>query len=692
MPIIETAADAKALVDGMWRDHARIEEFRAIRDRRMDETLGAFKNVLAGQLQENFVPYQSPEPDHEIQVLKHLMASNVSEIEVIATSNDRGLGRQPQQLEDALEALDASLFPIRVSLDECDGILGDGVTVLSLERIAGSPELAKYADPDALKEGAEGITAETEFEEDAELDDAPQAQYNRAYQDALKADQAKPAADQGQLDPHEVAYGRVTDNARMADGLRWRVRVVDILTFAAFMGDDPIRPEYGCERGTMLRNPALKVLKNYGVDLVDGRWVLTRRGQDTDNSAVGSEIVPQRDRSTLGKSADTVDFWKIRTRDGTYLYLEHMDGKNGLDGQPGVILETENEFGGKSCGYYILAGNTKNRGNFDDRYDSPILAMLVETQHMNFLRSAMLAQAYAEASRDVYQTDNPPAVAPADPSQETKSVQPKDGSTPPVAMGKVERIPDTGIELVKVHEVLEQNLDRYRSRELLAGTGSSSETGIHLARLQTQLLTQLTPFQTMRAETRKMILQDFLVYVITSGERCVIPFLPDAMPDGKKVAQPREITPKLARLPVVLRYTIGADTPESKYARIQMSQQQTEFGTISMQTHMENSGVKDPAAERRLIAKDSVRQAMIGTAKQPGFIGTQVTELLTQYTKQRLEENLGPLAPPPAPPGPPGGGLPGPAIPAEGGGQTPVQTAPTTNGVPVAPGAAPVPA
>lgn len=693
---IADAAAAKKLADAIHKPKDRIIEFRKVRDRQMEDLLNDFKAMLPEKMQQHFVPYQSAEPEHEIQVLKHITVSNVSEIQVIATSKDRGLGKRPQELEDALIALDEALWPQQVALDELDGMFGDGWVGVSLEKIQGSPALSQFSDSAALKaemETAAEDATDTTTEADP-YDDAPAAQYARAYQDAL------PAADNTDH-AHELAYGTVTDNARMADGLRWQIRVIESLTFDPWLGPDG-RVQKAVEQGEIELNPCIETYAEYGLGISeDGkRFTLTENGSDAPDAGdpLGAVTVPLREHGGGGVpgGGKMVKYMQIRTLEETIVYLEHPGRSTAAD--PGCIIRFPNPFGGKSTGYYIIAGNTKLRGNPVDRYDPPILPLLVETQHLNMVKSAMLAMAYAEASRDLYQEANPSPVQPADASRETKSIQTKDGAAPPVAMGTVQRLPETGIDMKVVLEMIETTLDRFRSRELLAGSGSSSETGVHLARLQTQLLTQLVPYQVSRATTRKQILQDFLLFVLASGERVVIPWLPQ---DQERVAQPREITPAHARLPVVIRYTLGADTPESKAAREQMSQQQTEFGTISMETHMENAGVKDPEAERRLIAKDAVRAKMIGTAKEGGFLVNTVADLLDQYVKAGLAARLGPVNPiapivppidPNAPPpvdttAPPPAAM-GAGIPADGGGVSPVQMGPA--GVPIAAGALPV--
>jgi hypothetical protein len=340
-----------------------------------------------------------------------------------------------------------------------------------------------------------------------------------------------------------------------------------------------------------------------------------------------------------------VTWTRVATRERVCILVEHVE--ESTEDDPGAVLEFDNPMAQASeSGYFIVGGDRKVRGTFEQRYQPPILGALVEAQNIAYVRSALLSQALAEAARTPYQADDGSAmVPPLDSTQEQKSKTVKDGTTPPMLRGQILRVPDTGLNLVQLDDLLDKRMERYRSREFFSGTGSSSETGIHLARTQTAFLTHMVPYQVMRASARKRILQALLKVWAAGKETVYIPFLPGEGRGASKeirVVKPREITPEMAKMPVDLRITIGAESPETKYAREQAVRENVNFGLYGMTTGRETIGVKNPTEEVRKMAIDNLVFNALGTKDGPGW----AVQYLSARIKQRTEEYLNASMPP----------------------------------------------
>lgn len=631
MPRLETAADVIKLRDQMRTDKARLVSRRQILDGRLPQ-MAAFKAMLADHVQKAFMEYQDPVPGEELFTIIDLMVANQAEIKVLVRSTEQPLINAGQRLEYALEALDERLFPITTQIDECH-FMGEGYQVLSLEPLPGGEHIAQYGDHESLR-----AYAEEERDEEDDEDDGPEARYRRAYR---------------QHGDHEKAYDAVTREALINDGLRMRVRVVNSMTFDCFEGDEEGQIAIGMEYGQKPLNPLLQAFEDYGLRREGGRLVLDGGGTSPSYSALGAVTLPPV--ATMGgtdatdEMGELVGWTMIRTHEQTVVLIEHPAHSDPKD--PGVLFTFDNLFGGKSTGYYLISGDKLPRERFEDRYRPPLWALMHDSQRVSLLSTAYQTMALEEATRDVYVQDvRGMAIQPHDASEESKAPRAVDGDrSPVVAGGEVKRVAETGIKLEEATRLAIELRDRHTMSEFFVGSGSSSETGVHLARLQTALLTKMTPYQIKRAAVHKRILQDVLCMVRHTGETVMIPYLPKTADPDSRTMEIREITPKLAKLPIDIQYTIGADTPQSDYARMQVSGEQMQLGTWSMSTHRENSGVKDPAREVKLIAIDNIVREYVGTADQPGRLATQVASILDRYTKAKIEQQYGPLPPEPMP-------------------------------------------
>lgn len=674
--MIETVEDAKRLKARLQTDHRRLVEWRRVRDRRMDNeggVLDTLARALAEPLQAAFVPYQSAEPEFELMRRKHILVSNPVEIEVISKSGDRQVVELAQRLEEADEAILEALFPMTVQLLECDALLGDDRVVLALDKLPPPSRVAEYADRRALEEYAEAEGGDDDGEEDT-----PRGRYRAAYR---------------RTGSHTKAYADVYDDAARDGPLRYRVRVVDGATFDCFEDEDGVA--IGMETGRVPLAPTLQALQGYGLRQEGDRIVLTREGESTGEAAAGWPVIPEVDTGE-GDSGDleTIEYTQIRTRTECVMLLEHprLEDESGARGA--ALIRYPNFFAPKSTGYYVAYGVEKLRGTREDRSVPPILGLLVEAQLEAVVVSAWSAMALEEAMREPYVArPNQPAVTALDPTQQP-TVAPARRGAAPVVQGEILRPETTGVKMAELREWVHTQLDRYRSREFFSGSGSSSETGIHLARLQTAYLTEMQPFQVKRAELRKRILLDIHHATAMDGLTLYVPWVPTGSrhgDEGVRVAEPREITAEMARLPVDIRVTIGAESPETKYAREQASRAEVDFGARSLLTHMETTGVKDPAFELKRIAKSSIiRDALVGAGGEPGWAVTMVRSAIEQRVQAWLDAKF-----PPPVAGPPvadAGALPadegtGPGVVPPGAARfTPaVQTDPQT-GAPVAPG------
>ncbi len=661
MPIIDNLEDAKRLRDRMKSANeqtvSRINEWRSVRDRQMDDVLNSVKAILPERSAALFIPVQSQEPDDEIQARKHVLASNEAEIEVLLRAKNPRYIRLAQDFQDALEALNEALFPIELQLDECDGFLGDGRTIIALDYMGVGPELAKYgdraslqaaaeayavrgggiADPEEAGEDAAEEKAETPAQESAEEsaepadyadeDDSPEATYARAYVDAGM--------------DHEKAYAAVTAEAMTLDGLRYRLRVLDTTTFADFQDIDGIST--GMEDGEIDIHPALDALEQYGVEKRGTQLVLTRDGTPTDDSAVGTDIAPLAAQGvlTITEGASRVRYTQIRTREQIVIIVD-LPGNATRDGE-GIFITQDTPLDDHT-GYFEIEGDTKLRAA--DRRCQPVALGLFEThQRGNMLKSAALAMSIEEATRDVYQPTAVAGAQPVDPTQELKAQPVVNGQVAP-EVPALARVETTGIEIDKLIEMLDQETNRYRMHEFFAGSGDSGETGIHLARLQTAYQLRLQPYQTKRARARKEVLQAVVKAGLKSGLSIYIPFLPKesrGVDEGIRVAEPRIITPEMAQLPADMRVVIGAESEETKYAAMQMSQTATGFGTWSMTQHMLNCGVKDPHAMEAQILEDNIVRDAVGTTEAPGWM----MGFARQQTEQALTTLIQSLLPRP---------------------------------------------
>lgn len=638
MAYFDSVADVKALRAALQDDEIKdqIRAWRAVRDRANDDVLNSFAAVLPENVRRVFVPYQSQEPDDEVQARKAILASNTASIEVVAKSNDPKIIKRAQSYERVLEAIEESLFPIEFQLLECDGFLGDGETIIALDKLPAGRALAEYGDADGAEDGSRRRELE-QFAESEDPDDddlSPRARYRDAYR---------------QFGDHEAAYKHVTEDAQRNDGLTWRARIIDRLVFDDFEGPDGI--EIGMESGQMALNPALSALEAYGVQRVDNRLVLKTDGRATNEPALAGDVLPDAMGSVTLDAGATVQYTQIRTRDCTVILVEGMPEAP----EDGIVIQFDNPLAGRGCGYYRIAGDTKARAARKHRYQPVVLGALVEGQLLSILVSAMLAMAIAEAAREkVIERDDQAPQARGIDAPKPATAKTEQGRPVPSVRGRLVREPSTDIDLMQLREIIDASMERYRSREFFSGSGSTSETGIHLARLQTAYRTKLAPHQAKRAKFRKQVLQDITAAVAAEGRALYVPRLPkDARrpEDGIRVAEILELTPEMARLPVEVIVTIGAESEETKYAAMQVSRAEVQFGARSMTTHMEATGTKDPAAEMKRILRDNTVFQAIGTPEQPGWLPAVITEQVRRSAEEYIASLLPPApAPPPADP------------------------------------------
>lgn len=644
MPKLETEADIKTLRAQLrTQSHTRIPQYRQIIDRRMD-TLEAVKSVLSPDYQKAWVPYQSGAPAKSLYRLTHIMASNASEIRYKARSTDPSRIKAVQEHEDGHEALDPLLFPIVVRR-KMYAFLGDSYTVVAVDVQPNESKLADYADREGLQGGVD--------DEYDEGDTAPKAKYARAY---AGTDAAKSTTER-----HEAAYDAVTEEAYLAEGVGVRVRVVDPLTFWGFQTDEePCLFAVGMETGRKQLNPLLKALKDFGVVEIDGCLYIEKDGEHVTTQSykalgVGmiadSQSAPERSQEYEYGTGENeyVEYTQVRTTEETVIYIENPSGKqNDTNGEHGILIRVPNLFGQRFTGYFLIEGDAKLRsGDIEERYDPPLLNLINEAQQYNITRSIYQAMSMAEGTRSVYQyieNQASGAVEPHDSTQETKSATPTEGEPIPQASGKVLRVEGFGQKMEALLQHALEELQRSEPTEIWGGTGSSSETGIAIARRETALLTELTPYQANVATVCKLIHMAVDQYVVASGEPIKLAYLPQ---DAGKETKPelREITPESAQLPMDMDYTIGSDTPESKQGRELLSRQRYVDQIIGKMDYMEDIGIKDPVATEQRWMEDALVNGAMPVVSQT------FQEVIATYTKAAAQAALGPL--PPAPPAPP---------------------------------------
>lgn len=694
-----TPEQIRKLRDRLKTEKELLRSWRRTRDRREDERLNAFARFLGPAFKDAFTPYQSPEPDQEIQRRKHILVSNPMELEVIARS--RKDAAKAQQLENALEAIADALFTPKVNADECDAILGDGAAILMLERREGKAlapyanrtALARAVDPDYQDEGAAEDAADL-----AEPEETAIAAYSEAYR---------------KHGDHAKAYDEVTQQAQAEEGLLWCVKVIDREVFDGFEHEDGQTFRIAMIDGKVPLNPLLKTLEGYGVRREGNRFVLTEDRKPAGQPALGSILQPADEHDLDLDAGQLVRCTRIIRPDKVCIYVEDLDVEESGSTRPdsGVVVEFDNPLAGVGTGVYIVPGDSRTRGGtLEERYKPAVLGMLVEADILNLVNTAWLTMLFEEASRPPYQqvAENQGLPPPADATRETKAQRVQDGRTPALVRGELRRAETLGVNIGEVRSLLEQQIGRYRSDDFFAGSGSAGEAGIHLARIQTAFLTQMAPIQERRAETRRRILMDLMQAVAITGEPIYCHATPrDRRPadaGGVRIEEARALTPELAKLPVDVRVTIGADSPETKYAREQAVRANVEFGLYGMTTGMELLGVKDPDAERKRMAVDAMVFDALGTPKAPGW----AIQYARDRIQRRIDAYLDAQFPPPEPPGPtvPAGAPPGtpemippPAaqpmsVPQGVGALPPGAARPnppvqTQNGVPVAPGALP---
>lgn len=618
----------------------RIPQYREIVDCNM-ASLAALKAVLAPDFQKAFVAYQTGAPAKIMFRMTNIMASNQSEIRFKARSTDPGVISKVQKHEHGHEALDPLLFPITVRR-RMYSFLADSYTVVALDVNPKPGALAGYADRDELQSYAEEkLDAEPEGDE-------PKSRYRRAYQ------RTKP--EKSVAERREDAYEAATTDAMLEDGVSVRARVIDPLTFKGWQTDeDPCRFALGMEYGRKQLNPLLEALSGFGVVEHDGCLYIEgdgkgEKGDSASYKALGMGMIAdvQSEPHANEASDEYVDYIQFRDMEETVIYVGNPKGKvRSGDGEPGILIRVPNLFGNLSTGYYLIEGDPKLRsGDIEARYDPPLRNLLVEAQHYNITRSTWSAMAMAEGTRGLYQFEETPSarpIDPHDPTQETKSSQPEDGQPLPVAAGKVLRVEGFGqaIEHLLQHSI--EEMHAAEPTDIWGGTGASSETGIAIARRETALLTELTPYQANVATVCKYVHIDVDRYVAESGETIKLAYLAE----GADKPEIREISPETAKLAMDMDYTIGSDTPESKYAAEQMSMQRVAQGVYGMSEHRENIGIKDPSATENRMAEDRLVSLLLGSTEQPGIIDETYRTVMSAYAKATLEQEFGP---PPVPP------------------------------------------
>lgn len=673
MPQIKDAAACKQLAERLKkRQHVRIPEFRQIIDRAMPSLL-AIRDSLAPDYQKTFIPYMTGAPAKVAYRLTNIMASNQSEIRYKARSTEPTKISAVQRHEHGHEALDPLLFPITVRR-KFYSFLTDGYTVVALDVTPKPGALAGYADREKLQQYAESDTEDDEA-------DTPESSYRRAYK---RTDQKRTAAER-----HEDAYDAATSEALIADGCSARVRVPDPLTFKGFQtDDDPCRFALGMEYGKKQLNPLLDALEDFGVKVDNGILWIDSKGKKTKSAsyrALGVGMIADSQSATDGD--EYVEYTQIRTCEETLILIENVKGAKDKDGQPGILIRVPNLFGGKSTGYYLIEGDAKLRsGDLEDRYDPPLLNLMNEAQHYSITRTGWEAMALAEMTRAPYildESDGSERVMAHDPTQETKVAHAEDGAALPVSTGEVKRMEGFGQKMEALLEHAMQEMQRSEPTDIWGGTGSSSETGIAIARRETALLTELTPYQANVATVCKYIHIDVDQYIVSTSETMKFAYLPDSSSERKP--ELREITPETAKLAMDMDYTIGSDTPESKYAAEQMAIARRDSGVWGDTDMREAIGIKDPDATEKQMAIDRLMRLLLGTNETPGIVDDAFSSIMVQYAKAALEKELGPLPEPALPPQP---GMPAAGGAPMNGAAPPTQTLPVQSNQP--PGSVPV--
>ena len=670
MPVL-TAKEAQALRDKLNVPLVRVPQYRQIIDQRMT-TLDAFKSVLAPDYQAAWVPAQTGSPNKALFRLTNIMAANPHEFAAVVKSTDQSEVNLGQDYEDAHVAIDELIFTTETKR-KLRGFLGDSYGVVAVDIKPTREVLAKYADREGLEAYAES---------DDEEDDEPKQKYRKRYRAINDADAAKGKPRQPR-EVHEDAYDAVTTDAMLADGLCVTVRVPDITTFRGFQTDgDPHCFAIGMEFGQKQLNPLLEALGGYGLKVRDGLLYIEDEGDKRKRSrtasyeALGVGMIAES-QSATGAGEVRVGYCQIRTCEETLILIEHPKGKKGADGEPGVLIRVDNLFGGKYTGYFLIEGDAKTRsGSLEDRYEPPLKALITEAQHYNLLRSAYEAMGIEEATRAPYVPMEAGGGIEPDTTQETKSKQPQDG-VPQVA-GEIKRIETTG---AKLQEILDHSTQELRGHEPLlgfTGTVQAGESGQHLARAQTAHQMELTPYQANVAEVCKRVHQCIDAYVIATGETIKIAYVPEQEGEKRSKAEVRELTPKMAKLPIDIVYKIGSRTPEGDWAAEQMSRTRWLDGVYGLTRHQEEIGDRDPIQTQFDTGVDS----MLASVK--GVLEGEIAPLLKEYVQTQIRQAFGPpplILGPDGMPLPPSGTA---AAPMPGGMPQPVQQAGT--GQPVASG------
>lgn len=664
MPIL-TAKEAQALKEQLNTPLVRVPQYRQVVDRKMT-TLEAFKSVMAPDYQKAWVPAQTAIPNKALFRLTNIMASNAHEFAAVVRSTDQSEVNLGQDYEDAHVAIDELIFTTEIKR-KMRGFLADSYGVVAIDVRPAAETLAKYADRGGLEKYAES---------DAEGDDEPSNRYRKRYQQATDDDEKK-GRTRTKRERHEDAYDAVTTDAMLADGLCITVRVPDILTFRGFQTDgDPHCFAIGMEVGQKQLNPLLEALGGYGLKVADGLLYIEdesdkrKRGRSASYEALGVGMIAEAQSST-GMAGETwVEYCQIRTCEETLILIEHPAGKKGKDDEPGVLIRVPNLFGNKYTGYFLIEGDAKSRsGSLEDRYEPPLLAIINEAQHYNLLRSAYESMAIEEATRAPYvpiETGQPVV----DPTQETKSKQPQDGVQQ--VAGEIRRVETTG---AKLEEMLQHSTTEMHLHEPLiglTGTGTAGESGQHLARVQTAVLTELTTYQGSVAEVCKRVHYCIDSYVVATGETIKMAYVAESGGEKRTKAEVRELTPQMAKLPLDVTYTIGSRTPEGDYAAEQMSRTRWLDGVYGLTEHQEQIGIKDPVQTQFDTGVDS----MLASVK--GVLEGEIAPLLKEYAQGAVRKAFGPppvILGPDGMPLPPSGAPMGAPTPMPGGMPQPVQTA-----------------
>lgn len=639
MPLIKGPAEVEKLKSEMRTPHTRVIELRQIVDRRMNPTLDQLSGILAPDYQKSFIPSQTGVPGKSLARLTNIMASNATELRIRVRSTDTAKINLGQKKEHAHEAIDEKLFPQTVKR-KMRQFLADGYTIVALDVLPGHANLADYADRKELES-----YAESELDEEPE-DSAPQSTYRRAYRgtDATKSARER----------HEAAYGVVTDDAMVADGLNLRARVIDPETFDGFQVDgDPNRFAIGMEYGKKPLSPLLAAFEGWGLKVEDGQFVIdppegssARKGKRKTASyqALGAGLLPDVGGSSNPAAETYINYTQVRTCEQTIVYLEHPNGKRDKSGEKGVVLKVPNLFGGTSTGYYLIEGDAKLRaGVLEDRYDPPLLALLVACQKYNIFDSAEGAMALNEATREPYlfeESQSTLSSEPFDTTSETKAPSSEDGATIPTTTGKLLRAETTGIKIREYVSAALEELQRQEPTLFPAGAGSSSESALHLAGVQTSVLTELSPYQANVAEVCKRMHEDIDQYVIASKEPIRLAYVASGAPKGAK-AEIRELTPEMAKLPTDMDYEIAASTPQADAAQEVMSERRMASNVYGITTHRETIGIKDPTREEQMAGTDKLVQRLLGNDKVPGILEEAYDQVMREYIGQKVRAGLG---------------------------------------------------